>query len=229
MVQHSDQGALQEALERIVPRGATIMWDFDGVVADTEPIHERSYRELLQPHGIELPQGYFAEMIGRTEPEIWERLTDAHPMIAAVDSRRGLIEARQDWILDEAADSLRPAWFTGPALQWLASRGHRSVVVSNGRPATIGTLLAVWDLDIDMPSEAESQLGKAGLVAQLCSAGPAVVIEDNGGYLKTAVASGAVGIGVRHALNTDADLSWAALELPMHAAPALAPRSRPAA
>jgi beta-phosphoglucomutase len=36
-----------------------LIFDFDGVLADTEPFHWRAWREILQPYGIELDWGTF--------------------------------------------------------------------------------------------------------------------------------------------------------------------------
>ena len=30
----------------------TVVWDFDGVVADTEPVHQVSYEVVLSPLGV---------------------------------------------------------------------------------------------------------------------------------------------------------------------------------
>jgi beta-phosphoglucomutase len=37
-----------------------LLFDFDGVLADTEPIHYACWRELLAPYGIELDWGFYA-------------------------------------------------------------------------------------------------------------------------------------------------------------------------
>jgi beta-phosphoglucomutase len=44
---------------------AAIVFDFDGVLADSEPLHLRTYQEILEPHGIHLDQAtYCARYLG---------------------------------------------------------------------------------------------------------------------------------------------------------------------
>ena len=41
------------------------MFDFDGVLADSEPLHLRVYQEILEPHGIHLDEAtYRAKYLG---------------------------------------------------------------------------------------------------------------------------------------------------------------------
>jgi beta-phosphoglucomutase-like phosphatase (HAD superfamily) len=37
-----------------LPRVSAIVFDFDGVLADSEPLHLRSYQEIFEPHGVRL-------------------------------------------------------------------------------------------------------------------------------------------------------------------------------
>jgi beta-phosphoglucomutase-like phosphatase (HAD superfamily) len=42
-----------------------IVFDFDGVLADSEPLHLRAYQEVLTPLGIQLtPDDYYANLLG---------------------------------------------------------------------------------------------------------------------------------------------------------------------
>ncbi|MBZ5604712.1 MAG: HAD family phosphatase [Acidobacteriia bacterium] len=36
-----------------------LLFDFDGVLADTEPVHYACWREILQPYGIQLDWGFY--------------------------------------------------------------------------------------------------------------------------------------------------------------------------
>lgn len=63
-----------------VPQGVTlvrvgkydaILFDFDGVLADTEPLHWRCWRQALEPLGIELDRTrYFAHCIGIADRDL---------------------------------------------------------------------------------------------------------------------------------------------------------------
>ena len=43
------------------PRIEAIVFDFDGVLADSEPIHLRAYQEILSPHGVALGEKEYCE------------------------------------------------------------------------------------------------------------------------------------------------------------------------
>jgi len=53
----------------------SILFDFDGVLADTEPIHFACWREVLTPFGIELTWDYYErECIGVSDRDMLRRL-----------------------------------------------------------------------------------------------------------------------------------------------------------
>lgn len=70
---------------------ALCLWDFDGVVADSEPRQAAAYRRVLAARGIKMPAHFFHELIGLTEPEIWDRLQADHDVR---DRRLDLINER---------------------------------------------------------------------------------------------------------------------------------------
>jgi beta-phosphoglucomutase len=44
---------------------SAIVFDFDGVIVDSEPLHLRAYQEVLEPRGISLPrEEYYAKYLG---------------------------------------------------------------------------------------------------------------------------------------------------------------------
>ena len=44
---------------------SAIVFDFDGVLADSEPLHLRAYQAILSPHGVELtPENYCERYLG---------------------------------------------------------------------------------------------------------------------------------------------------------------------
>lgn len=47
-----------------MPAYDAIFFDFDGVLADTEPLHFQCWREILGPHGIDLDWQSYASCIG---------------------------------------------------------------------------------------------------------------------------------------------------------------------
>jgi HAD superfamily hydrolase (TIGR01509 family) len=51
------------------------VFDFDGVLADSEPLHLRVYQELLEPHGIHLDQATYCERyLGYDDEGVFQKL-----------------------------------------------------------------------------------------------------------------------------------------------------------
>ena len=61
-----------------------ILFDFDGVLADTEPIHFSAWREVLAPHGINLTWDVYVEKcVGVADKEMLDFLrTLAKPVVS---------------------------------------------------------------------------------------------------------------------------------------------------
>src|SRR3990167_3689495 len=50
-----------------------ILFDCDGVIADTEPVHFELFRQVLAVEGIEMPEKeYYAVYVGMTDKECFE-------------------------------------------------------------------------------------------------------------------------------------------------------------
>ena len=49
-----------------------VIFDFDGVIADSEPLHLRAYQAVLQPEGITLEkEEYYARYLGYDDAELF--------------------------------------------------------------------------------------------------------------------------------------------------------------
>jgi beta-phosphoglucomutase len=52
-----------------------VVFDFDGVIADTEPLHLRAYQEMLGPEGIDLSrEDYYARYLGYDDVGLFQTL-----------------------------------------------------------------------------------------------------------------------------------------------------------
>ncbi len=64
-----------------------IVFDFDGVLADSEPLHLRSYQEVLAPLGVSLTrEEYYARYLGYDDEGVFTNLAAAHGF--ELDARR---------------------------------------------------------------------------------------------------------------------------------------------
>ncbi|WP_210480134.1 HAD family phosphatase [Naasia sp. SYSU D00948] len=192
----------QQLVDAALPlaRGRAVVWDFDGVLADTEPLHAESYRSMLEGRGLTVAPDFFDELVGSTELQIWDRLTELNPGLGE-GTRQLLVDERRSLFLEAALAELAPSWIVLALLPQLAAVARSQTVVSNGDPDVIGTLLDSWGLGdaLGVARRAEGE-DKRSLVVEHCS-GPALVIEDSGTFLALARSMGAATIGVVHQYN----------------------------
>ena len=61
-----------------MPRFDALLFDMDGVLVDTEPLHERAARQVLQAYDLAVPDGLFDRYRGRPDRVLFaDRLEDA--------------------------------------------------------------------------------------------------------------------------------------------------------
>lgn len=96
------------------PRTAiqAIVFDFDGVLADSEPLHLRSYQEVLAPTGVTLTrEEYYANYLGYDDEGVFTKIAQAHGL--GMDERRlGALVEEKTRVFDEmiaAGEMLYPA------------------------------------------------------------------------------------------------------------------------
>ena len=61
---------------------AAIIFDMDGVLVDSEPMHVDAMRELLRPYGIPYTDSENEEFFGFTDLEVFERLRERYGLEA---------------------------------------------------------------------------------------------------------------------------------------------------
>jgi beta-phosphoglucomutase len=107
---------------------SAIVFDFDGVLVDSEPLHLRAYQEVLEPYGLSLPrEKYYATYLGFDDAGVF----------------RAVAEAR-DWPIDERKLS---------ALIEEKSRVFEELLAGGdmmyaGAAECVARLAAVWPLGI---------------------------------------------------------------------------------
>ena len=106
---------------------AAIVFDFDGVLADSEPLHLRVYQELLEPHGIHLDQAtYCAKYLGFDDEGVFQQVAIDYKLLLGDEEIEMLIDekARRFEALVSAGNVLYPA---RPPARDVSARRGRSV------------------------------------------------------------------------------------------------------
>jgi HAD superfamily hydrolase (TIGR01509 family) len=162
-----------------------VIFDLDGVIADSHPVHESAWRKLLAEQGLD-PRGLSMEFIlaGRPRNEILRHyLGELPPETLEAHGRR------KDALYAESAGSLSPMPGLLPLLEQLAERRiPAAVATSAGKRRTLETLerfgissyfaavVTGEDVRLQKPHPQIFELAAARLGV---SPGEALVIEDS--------------------------------------------------
>jgi phosphoglycolate phosphatase-like HAD superfamily hydrolase len=171
-----------DLLERALADSTTVAWDFDGVVASTEPFHARSYEQLLMQMGIADFALDFDRFVGSPESKIWDAI--------AVETglRIDPVEARTERLrlyLSAVEGVLEPYRFVRPLMTHIVEElGGRNIIISSQERDIIARLLERWSLTgliDDVRSGADpAVVSKEELVRAFSEEQPGgVIIEDS--------------------------------------------------
>jgi phosphoglycolate phosphatase-like HAD superfamily hydrolase len=190
----------EQERERVISagRGATVIWDFDGVIFDSQPTIAESFRTVLERRGYSPDPWFFRHLMGRPETRIWEDLR--HDGAPVPDVEQAIVE-RRSLYLEEALEVLEPSWLAVELMPVFAAAGSRQVIVSNGDFDINAALLARWGLDehVEQLRRAPGTT-KASLLPGLLR-GKALALEDDHHYLGIARSAGAFCVGVVHSMS----------------------------
>lgn len=196
-------------------RASQVVFDLDGVIADSEPTHERATIEYLASLGLGFDQGLAGTMMGRRVRE----LTDAIAPLAGLTPEEAF-EGREQvfWRLLEA-EPLRPMPGLHRALERLAAAGLRLAVASSGTRDYVAHVLerlAVRDAFAAVVSGEDVVKGKPDpeiylLAAARLEAAPAAcaAVEDAPNGIAAARAAGMRVVAVPNAHTAGLDLAAA--------------------
>ena len=88
-----------------------VIFDFDGVLADSEPLHLRAYRDVLSKHGVALdPDDYYARYLGFDDVGVFQSIAHDQDWDLSEDTLIDLIRVKGK-LFDEfvsSADTLFP-------------------------------------------------------------------------------------------------------------------------
>lgn len=188
-----------------------VIFDFDGVLVDSEPLHHRACQQVFAPYGVVLDYAeYAARYIGVTDHRVFRLIADAHDL--------GLDDARIDELVAEKAAVLHdelaarcPLYPGVPNLLRAWSEHVPLAIASGSLPHEIDFVLRRAALreavrvivgaspairSKPAPDPYMEALGRLGEVVAGLSAGRVVAIEDSPSGLRSARAAGLRTVGV---------------------------------
>ncbi|MBW4693968.1 MAG: HAD-IA family hydrolase [Lyngbya sp. HA4199-MV5] len=207
---------------------AAILYDLDGTLVNTDPLHFQVWQAMLQAFGLEIDEPFYQTKIsGRLNPAI---VQDLLPHLSIAEQQTFI--AQKEAQFREQAPQLTPLAGLGEIIQWAKEQGMKQGVVTNAPPENVHHVLKALHLESTFDQVViadELGVGKPDPAPYLHALKMfdvipehAIAFEDSPSGMRSAVSAGipTVGIASTHDAQTLYSLG-ATLVVPDFAAPEL--------
>jgi HAD superfamily hydrolase (TIGR01509 family) len=194
--------------EAIGFRPDAVIFDMDGVLADTEPLNQRALEAVLGLRGARLSAEELAALIGLSNDATWRGIVDR---FALAETPRALEDEYVRALAPIVASDAVPGPGVSELVGALAADGIGLAIASSSPRAAVDAVLAALELDEAFAVVVSDELVARGkpapdiflLAARELGVDPGrcVVIEDSLHGLEAARAAGMTSIGVRTRYN----------------------------
>jgi beta-phosphoglucomutase len=179
-----------------------ILFDLDGTLVNTDPLHYQTWQEVLRDYGMEIDRTFYkARISGRLNPLI---IQDLLPQLSA-EAGQQLADSKEARFR-EIALSLTPLAGLLDLLAWIETQGLQKAVVSNAPLENVNFLLKVLKLADTFDTVVLGENATAGKPDPACyklalhqlgiCAKEAIAFEDSPSGIQAAVGAGIYTIGV---------------------------------
>jgi beta-phosphoglucomutase len=191
-----------------------IVFDFDGVIANSEPLHYRAYRDVLEPLSIAFPEKeYYDRYLGYDDIGVFKALAADRGLSWTTDRIAGLVSSKADTIerLEQNASILFPG--AEAAIRRAAARVPlaiasgalgieiRRVLDREGLTSSFKAIVAAEDTPVSKPAADPYRRALALLADAVGSPfqpADCVAVEDSPWGLQSARAAGLRTVAVAH-------------------------------
>ncbi|NEO55239.1 MAG: HAD family phosphatase [Okeania sp. SIO3B5] len=179
-----------------------ILFDLDGTLANTDPLHYETWKEILNNHGVIIDHKSYKQYIsGRTNPAI---IQDLLPQLSTTEAEE--LANYKEVKFREIALNLKPLTGLLEFIEWLEKQKLQKAVVTNAPPENAEFMLDVLQLTETFPLVILGGVMTVGkpdpAPYKLClekleiSPEEAIVFEDSRSGIKSAVGAGIYTVGV---------------------------------
>ena len=123
----------------------TVIFDMDGVIVDTEPVHKHAYFTLFSRLGIDVPFELYSSFTGNSTRNIFEKLKEQYGLSDEVGH---LVESKRN-LFNEAFDSKEDLYLlegVEDLIKDLHSNGMQLVLASSSAKVTINRIFTRFGL-----------------------------------------------------------------------------------
>jgi HAD superfamily hydrolase (TIGR01509 family) len=196
----------------------TVIFDMDGVIVDTEPVHKHAYYQHFKLLGIDVSSEIFATFTGNSTKNVFEKIKDHFGIIedttTLIEKKRSLFNAAFDtkedlFLLDGVADLIKQ----------LHQNGIQLILASSSSKVTISRVFNRFNLHPyfshivsgeDFPqSKPNPAIFLEAVRLSNSKKENCIVIEDSTNGIKAAHAAGIFCVGYRSVNSKKQDYSLA--------------------
>ena len=120
------------------PRIKAVIFDMDGTLADSEPLHEKAERLMMDSLGLKVSESEHKSFVGSTDRHMWASLKEKHCLAFSLDE---LIRMKQKKYLEVLDENVRPM----PGVLNLLSDLQGKIPIGLASSATIHEINLVID------------------------------------------------------------------------------------
>lgn len=125
-------------------RYEAVVFDMDGVLADSEPVYFEAMRSVLAPQGHEVTEKHQRDIMGHSIQDTWAYLQQTFALEGPLDA---LVESYDSELVRRLALLTQPLPGVRELVETLRARGVPIAVASSSLPAWIEALLGGLKLD----------------------------------------------------------------------------------